>query len=87
MGSLEPTSEPYGRPRTAFDGCDMSMAAAMKWYGVVADGLVVEALHRGDAPVGPVRQEHQRERRAVRADLVAALPQHAAGRELIHGLA
>ena len=33
----------------------MSVAAAMKWYGRRRRRLVVEALHRRDAPVGPVR--------------------------------
>ncbi len=42
-----------------------SVAAARKWYGRGAGGLVVEALHRADPPVGPVREQHERERRAV----------------------
>ena len=36
--------------------------------------------------MGPVRQEHERERRAVGTDGVARLPRHAAGREALGGV-
>ncbi len=36
--------------------------------------------------MGPVRQEHERERRAVRADGVAALPEHPARRQAVGGV-
>ena len=37
--------------------------------------LEVEALHRADAPVGEVRQQHRRHRRAVGLEPVAVLPE------------
>ena len=45
--------------------------------------LEVEAFHGLDAAVRPVREEHQRERGAVRADRVAALPRHPTGRQRV----
>ena len=42
-------------------------------------GLEVEALHGADAPIGPVRQQHRRHRRAVGAETAGAvLPQRRA---------
>ena len=46
--------------------------------------LVVQTFHRADAAVGPVRQHHQCERRAVPADVGARLPQQATRRERAH---
>ncbi len=64
------SSEPYTRPRTGFDGCAASSLTVRKWIRRRARRLEVEALHRTDAAVGPVRQQLERERRAVVVDRV-----------------
>jgi hypothetical protein len=47
-----------------------------------ARGLEEQALHTGDAPVGPVRQQHERHGGAVLAGLAVVLPQRSAAAEL-----
>ena len=49
--------------------------------------LEEQALHRADAAVGPVRQEHQRHRRAVAVDLLLVLPERPAAAVLLADLA
>ena len=72
-----PTCGTGGRRRDSTESI-VSVAAARKWYGGRAGGLVVETLHRADAPVGPVREHHERERSAVLPDRRARLPEHPA---------
>ena len=43
-----------------------------------AGRLVVQALHRGDAPVSPVGQQHERQRRPVRVEAAPPFPEEPA---------